>query len=97
LERGEIEVRIPLHEFDAADKAARGKKVVRVKEYDKLGVAFFDTNVAADIRAGFFGGSPDVTDAWIGRSSPSDFLGRAVVRPIVHNEVLPGIEALPLD
>ena len=62
LERGEIEVQIPLHELDAAGKTARGKKVVRVEEDDELGAAFPDADVAAHIGAGCFARAPEVAN-----------------------------------
>ena len=70
------------------------KQVIGIEEDDQVRPTFDDTDVATHIGAGLVSGSLEIANTLILESTMSDFLGRAIVRPIVYDEVLPGIEAL---
>ncbi len=97
LKRHEVKVFVSTHDGDAPCQTVRRKQVIGVEEDDQIGPAFGNAEIAAHIRAGFVTRPLNVAEAWIGGRAPGDLLCRAVIRSVIHNDVFPGLEALPLN
>src|SRR5262245_45941182 len=96
LERREIQLCIPLHNGDTAGEAFRHEQIIGIEKNNEIGAALPDAEVAADIGAGLFTCPLHIADAWIGLGTARHFLRRAVIRSVIHDEVLPRGKSLCL-